>query len=258
MDTTLFLKKLELLTSVNSTSEFINWFKEGFLPMFEPTSLVLKWGNTHPKLTLRPIFVTDSYPSTLIDKTKTQDPENITPLLMRWRKTELPVITTLEDVARELRGNWHATFRDKSITKICTIGSYDMRADYFSYLCMTDPQVSLLDEEIRRYLTISMPIIHNAISHLRRSKRVKKQNQFNDQLTTREFEILGWIQKGKTNGEIATILEVSFPTIKNHVQNIMVKLNANNRAEAISKAFGMLSPNTSFMDTHIESPSKRY
>lgn len=55
-------------------------------------------------------------------------------------------------------------------------------------------------------------------------------------LTRRELQVLLWVKNGKTNEEIGRILEVSPPTVKNHVQNILRKLNVSNRAQAVGKA----------------------
>ncbi len=53
-------------------------------------------------------------------------------------------------------------------------------------------------------------------------------------LTDREWEVLGWISCGLTNGEIARLLALSQHTIKNHVRSILRKLGAKNRTAASS------------------------
>jgi DNA-binding CsgD family transcriptional regulator len=55
-------------------------------------------------------------------------------------------------------------------------------------------------------------------------------------LTPREVEVLRWVFHGKTNDEIARILHISVYTVKNHVQRILVKLNATNRVQAVLRA----------------------
>jgi DNA-binding NarL/FixJ family response regulator len=52
-------------------------------------------------------------------------------------------------------------------------------------------------------------------------------------LTTRETQILNYIANGNTNKQIASILQISEQTIKNHVSAILRKLNANDRAHAV-------------------------
>ncbi len=52
-------------------------------------------------------------------------------------------------------------------------------------------------------------------------------------LTSRETQILNYIADGNSNKQIASILQISEQTIKNHVSNILRKLNANDRAHAV-------------------------
>ena len=58
-------------------------------------------------------------------------------------------------------------------------------------------------------------------------------------LTAREIEILNWVEKGKSNNEIAQILSISHLTVKNHVQKILRKLNVQNRAQAVARGISL-------------------
>ena len=53
-------------------------------------------------------------------------------------------------------------------------------------------------------------------------------------LTSRELEVLQCIGQGLTNQEIAARLVVEVGTVKNHVHNILEKLNGSSRNEAVS------------------------
>ncbi len=55
-------------------------------------------------------------------------------------------------------------------------------------------------------------------------------------LTNRELEILDLIDQGLSNKEIARRLTIELSTVKNHVHNILDKLNVNRRAEAAAHA----------------------
>jgi len=55
-------------------------------------------------------------------------------------------------------------------------------------------------------------------------------------LTRRELEVLALMVEGLTNPNIAEQLVVSRSTVKAHVSNILGKLNASNRSEAVSIA----------------------
>ena len=52
-------------------------------------------------------------------------------------------------------------------------------------------------------------------------------------ITHRETQILSYIAEGNSNKQIASILQISEQTAKNHVSNILRKLNANDRAHAV-------------------------
>ncbi|HSI75742.1 MAG TPA: response regulator transcription factor [Lunatimonas sp.] len=58
-------------------------------------------------------------------------------------------------------------------------------------------------------------------------------------LSKREFEILSYIAKGKTNKEISEILHLSVHTVETHRKHIHAKLNVSSSAELIKKAIDM-------------------
>lgn len=57
-----------------------------------------------------------------------------------------------------------------------------------------------------------------------------------DELTGREREILEWIARGKTNSEIADQLGLSPKTVSNNISNVLVKLQATDRAKLMLMA----------------------
>jgi len=56
------------------------------------------------------------------------------------------------------------------------------------------------------------------------------------QLTPREIELLKLVGKGFSNKAISQALSISDNTVKYHLRNILQKLNAQNRTEAVTKA----------------------
>jgi DNA-binding NarL/FixJ family response regulator len=67
-----------------------------------------------------------------------------------------------------------------------------------------------------------------------------------DQLTDREREVLLLVARGRSNQEIAEELFISPLTSKTHVNRIMTKLQAHDRAQLVILAYesGLLSPGT--------------
>jgi transcriptional regulator EpsA len=91
-------------------------------------------------------------------------------------------------------------------------------------------------------LELLMPHLHSAV--VRTNRQQADSIRLNPaavepaerQVTDREVEVLHWLNMGKTNWEIAQILEISPLTVKNHVQNILRKLNVQSRGHAALKA----------------------
>ncbi len=54
-----------------------------------------------------------------------------------------------------------------------------------------------------------------------------------EKLSEGELQVLGLISQGKSNKEIAGLLSVSEDTVKMHVKNILRKLHANDRTQAV-------------------------
>jgi DNA-binding NarL/FixJ family response regulator len=58
-----------------------------------------------------------------------------------------------------------------------------------------------------------------------------------EELTKRELEVLALMAEGKTDKEIANELGIAESTAKNHVSNILGKLNVPNRAGAVAVGY---------------------
>ncbi len=56
-------------------------------------------------------------------------------------------------------------------------------------------------------------------------------------LTAREVEVLGMLAGGRATPEIAQRLNISNLTVRNHIQNILDKLEVHSKAEAVAFAF---------------------
>lgn len=60
--------------------------------------------------------------------------------------------------------------------------------------------------------------------------------KYRAELTDRELDVLQQIVNGKSNKEIAVVLEISLHTVKTHVCNIIQKLSVDDRTQAAIKA----------------------
>jgi transcriptional regulator EpsA len=96
-----------------------------------------------------------------------------------------------------------------------------------------------------RLVEILVPFLHSAWIRTKVSlsgetgTHSDAQPATRDLLTEREREVLKWVYLGKSNIEIGLILGISPLTVKNHVQEILRRLNVQNRAQAVGKAFSL-------------------
>jgi DNA-binding NarL/FixJ family response regulator len=58
-------------------------------------------------------------------------------------------------------------------------------------------------------------------------------------LTPREWEVVDLLYEGRTTEEIADVLVLSTETVRSHIKNLMRKLGASSRAEAVALAHRM-------------------
>lgn len=73
--------------------------------------------------------------------------------------------------------------------------------------------------------------IQPSLTPLIREKQKNRKNIFNT-LTARELDVLRLLSSGMLNRDIANVLDISEKTVKNHVSNILKKLDVNDRTQA--------------------------
>lgn len=74
------------------------------------------------------------------------------------------------------------------------------------------------------------------LSRVREAERKADEDAFRD-LSDREMDVLIHLAKGKTNSEIASLLNLSEKTVGNYVSNMLKKLYMNNRIELAAYAY---------------------
>ena len=138
------------------------------------------------------------------------------------------------EAAREIRARWPevqiialTSFEDRELVQDA------LRAGAISYL-LKNVSAEDLAEAIRA-AHAGRPTLAPEAAHALIQTATEGLAPGND-LTPREREVLALMVEGLTNPEIAERLVVSRSTAKAHVSNILSKLGASNRAEAVSLA----------------------
>ena len=102
---------------------------------------------------------------------------------------------------------------------------------------LVDDVVDALRRAHEGEIMVPAPMIGRIISSLaaRQRERTERQ-QLMDRLTPREREILHLLAEGADNKTIADRLVVSPHTVRTHVQNVLAKLGAHSKLEALTIA----------------------
>lgn len=101
-----------------------------------------------------------------------------------------------------------------------------------------DGSIEMLIEAVRRALREELACsLHVGALLFRRLANLSRAEQPSERaaLTRREQEIMRLVDQGYSNKDIARTLHIGLATVKNHVHNILDKLNVHRRGEAAAR-----------------------
>lgn len=171
-----------------------------------------------------------------------QDEGMANQILALWQQDALPLLVSSvlnpDDFANCAVLNIDETrLKQSELTQMIAHGFGDQHSKISTFVIFArlskQPCASLA-----HLLELIMPHLHCALVRVAGSKNNYAQDirKKANKITSRESEILHWMHLGKTNWEISSILDISPLTVKNHVQNILRKLDVRNRGQAAIKA----------------------
>ncbi|WP_243359585.1 helix-turn-helix transcriptional regulator [Fundidesulfovibrio terrae] len=103
-------------------------------------------------------------------------------------------------------------------------------ASLFSF---SSPIMKKLELRTVKILETIIPHLHQAISTFMHSRDT---SALACKISKREREILRWLKDGKSSWDMSVILNISERTVNFHIYNILRKLNAVNRSQAVAQA----------------------
>lgn len=158
-----------------------------------------------------------------------------------WKKTAQPVLVTNHIQASDYN-QYSVLNMEETLLKNSEMGDFIAHGfgDSSTKICsfvVFGRLSKKLNSNHARILELIMPHLHCGLIRVTTNRKsVVEATRNNKKITGRESEILQWVHMGKTNWEISSILDISPLTVKNHVQNILRKLDVQNRSQAAVKA----------------------
>jgi DNA-binding NarL/FixJ family response regulator len=150
----------------------------------------------------------------------------------------MPVVNGIEATRRIHRASPHIGILVLTVFEDDTSVFPAIRAGARGYLLKNTEQAELLRaiQTVANGGAIFSPgIAQRVLGYLNTSETAAPKNAF-DELTAREQGILELIAQGKTNNEIAETLGLSPKTISNNISNVLLKVQATDRAKLMLMA----------------------
>lgn len=218
------------LGSFSSVEDFRIFVRQKIRPLINHGMLVAGVGRvTVDMLSVRHIVGVDC-PDGFLEQIEREVPLSKRPVTSHWLANRKPILLDpVRDAAMLSEAGKREIDRFK-LGNLAIHGHLDISgrmASYFSFAKVPPP----LTPRYSRMLEVLAPHIHTALI-----KVVPSSDERALSLSHKEMEVLRWMINGKTNREIATILNKSELTVRNQLHKLFEKLGAANRAEAVTRA----------------------
>jgi transcriptional regulator EpsA len=158
-----------------------------------------------------------------------------------WKRNGGPVVLDRSAALVEEVLPTMSKFEANELRNAVIHGVWDTRGEVAGIYLMSRVPVAEGTRRIPLFLEMLVPTIHSTFARTLRAEGPGRPAApvMNSIVRAREVQVLRLIRAGKTNAEIAQVLELSPWTVKNHLHNILKKLGADNRGHAVASAISM-------------------
>lgn len=257
-DANLFIELFESSLRLNQREHFFSWLQGLFQYLLPHEVLICAYRSSIEEPFSYEKFVSTRY---FKDEQFAQvvDPDNglLSKVMASWQKVQHPILLA-DDLELGDFGIYSTPYhlrkgamQSLELKNAAAHGITCANGDILSFFMFARVDSQPLSTRHAYLLELFVPHFHVILTRLMASRqnipmslnmfrnKLHKQKSSKARVTSREQDILKWMQAGKTNHEIAQILEISPLTVKNHVHNILKKLGVENRSNACHKASKM-------------------
>lgn len=221
---------------------FFNWTQGPVQTLLPHDLLICGIGDSQGRGYQIDSFSCYPQPAPLVDALRRREVGIAARLVQAWEKNGCDPLLLGPGVAAGPAAALAAEIAEHKLGELVahgTCGLNGFAGTFFAFCCLpggVGPQHAYVVELLVPYLHAAWTRIHyrETVPAARSAATAPAAGQVGV-LTGREIEILRWVYEGKSNIEIGMILDISGFTVKNHVQNILRKLNVQNRTQAVAK-----------------------
>jgi|25_taG_2_1085351.scaffolds.fasta_scaffold06248_2 DNA-binding CsgD family transcriptional regulator len=221
------------IVGLNSTDDFEKCFEEILFHCgLDRYSYV--YTPLHPGR-VNEVFIFGNYDARWVETYKSKKFFQSDPVLLTSSNTSFPFFWEEIPTESRVRSEIFDLAHDYGIEKGFSIPIHDPGSGFGSIHVTSDSNDSGFEQRISSN-SAALRLL-SAIAHGRFSSYVPSSQK--PYLSSRERECLYWVSQGKTYSETGLIMGITERTIKFHVNNMMVKLDAMNAKHLISKAISL-------------------
>lgn len=235
---------LEASLRIYTDHHFFGWTQGLLQNLVRHEVLICSLRKGQSELSEVEVFSTASGESRLFAQLYRQDASFAEDLVRKWESNYFqPVIQDASGDDGVAECNLARELTRIGADRIIAHGTHDASArmaSFFVFGCRANDA----DAGVARRVEMVVPFLHTAWMRTKvglsaNAGESHAHPDSSDLLTPREHEVLKWVYLGKSNIEIGIILGISPLTVKNHVQEILRRLNVQNRTQAVGKAFNL-------------------
>jgi DNA-binding CsgD family transcriptional regulator len=216
---------------IRTIGEYKAWTRERIRPILPHGTLASGSGVLNAGGVGLDYVLLIDYPVNHIDGIRNRAGGIDTPLLRRWIATREPQLFEADHPSPDVPASWLECFRAHGLRNAAAHGVYDTWrcvATYHSFHRIPGRLGAAHVEALKRLV----PLMHETLCRV--IGLLNQENKFAARfaaLSPREKEVARWARIGKTNGEIASLSDLSENTVKHHMTSIFDKLAVESRAQ---------------------------
>lgn len=219
--------------SIRSVDQFRAWTKTHLRPLLPHESFLSGIGHLHAGGVSLDYVIAVDFTVEHLQSIRNRVGAIDTPILRRWLAVQEPVFFDAANPWPETPEKWLESFNRCDLRNVVAHAVLDTDRCLGSYHNFFRVPVTP-DAHYFQTLREVVPILHDVccrlIDSLKASDRIGERLA---QMNERENEIVRWVALGKTNAEIAEIIDMSESTIKHRLTDIFDKLGVSNRAQLV-------------------------
>ncbi len=236
IDPSLLMNIIVRSTGINDSQSLLALLNNEVQKVLHQDVFVCGVGGVSPKGSYAHKVLHHSYPPSYFEDLVSSEGRVDSPLMQRWRLVQEPVLFQSGRDDAQFPQEWIDIFNKYQLRNTIAHGVLDVQRTLASYFIFSRIPGEIGEREV---FVMKMITPHLHLALVRALTTVQELSHLtapNEALSDRQKQILHWINEGKTNWEIAQILEMTEKNVKYHIEQIYAKLQVRNRTQAVAKA----------------------